>query len=239
MNNLIQSPTRYWATGSSIIDLFLTDSTIIASHGVINYNMSDHLAIYLTLKKSKELYKSTTFTGRSYLNYDKTLFQHRLFYTNWGRFFALQDVNEAWEFFFDVILRESDRMCPCREFTIRKDHPPWFNGDIIELCANRDHLYSVGRRTQNGNLVKEARALRNLIKHSLVSAKKIYFQDELARNKNDSKKFWRSMKDLLSEGSKSHIDKILDPKSDTLVEGDVAADLLNEYYVTIADKLTK
>lgn len=90
------------------IDVFLTYSTIVTSHGVINYNILDHLAIYLTLKKSKQLYKSTTFIGRTYLNYDKTLFQHRLFYTNWGRFFALHDVKDAWDFFFNIILRESD-----------------------------------------------------------------------------------------------------------------------------------
>lgn len=45
-------------------------------------------------------------------------------------------------------------MCPCRDFTIVKDRPPWFNLDIIELCTNRDHFYSVGRRTKNLNLLK-------------------------------------------------------------------------------------
>lgn len=239
LSSVISSPTRYSLLGSSIIDVFLTDSSIVASHGVININISDHLAIYICLKKSKETYTSTCFRGRSYLNYNKHLFQQRLFFTNWGKFFAMQDVTCAWDFFYETILRKSDAMCPIKEFKIRKDHPPWFKSELIELSANRDHLYSVGRRTRNNVLIKEANSLKNLIKHSLVNAKKSFYLAELNRNKNDSKKFWINMHNLLSEGSKANIDKIYDPESDRLVDGIDAADLLNEYYVTIADKLVK
>lgn len=145
---VINSPTRYSLTRSSLIDQFLTDSSIILSHGVINYNISDHLAIYLVIKKTKETYSSTSFRGRSYLDYNKETFQENLFYTNWGKFFAMKDVNLAWDFFYNTILRETDVMCPCKDFRIRRDRPPWFNFETIELCANRDHLYSVGRRTK-------------------------------------------------------------------------------------------
>lgn len=155
----INTPTRHSIKNSSIIDLFLGDCNIISSHGVINYNISDHLAIYITIKKTKEIYSSSSFRGRSYLNYNKDLFQEKLFYTNWGKFYAMNDVNLAWEFFFNVILRESDLMCPCREFRIRRDRPPWFSFEIIELCANRDHLYSVGHITKNNYLINEARKL--------------------------------------------------------------------------------
>lgn len=65
LDSLIDLPTRFSLTGSSNIDVFMSDSAIVSSHGVINYNISDHLAIYLVLKKSKTVYKSTTFTGRS------------------------------------------------------------------------------------------------------------------------------------------------------------------------------
>lgn len=61
----------------------------------------------------------------------------------------MDDVNSAWEFFYNVILNEVDQMCPCRDFTIRRDRPPWFNVETIELCANRDYLYSVGHKTKN------------------------------------------------------------------------------------------
>lgn len=234
---LIKSPTRFSSFGSSTIDVFLTDSEIVSHHGTIAYNISDHIPVYLVLKKTKESYQTTKFRGRSYFDYDKEVFQSRLFFTNWGRFFAMQNVNEAWEFFFNTLLRESNLMCPVKDFTIRRDHPPWFNTELIELCANRDHLYSVGRRTSNPSCLAEARSLKNLIKHSLTSAKKAYYIDELHKNKHDSKKFWRNMNDLLSKKTTSNIDKIIDPATEHMVGATEAAELLNDYYVTIVDKL--
>lgn len=107
------TPTCYSFTGrSTTIDLFLTDSQIISQHGSINYNISDHLPVYIVLKKSKESYTRTTFRGRSYSNYDKNLFQSRLFYTNWGRLFAMTDINCAWDFFYNILLTQVNIMCP-------------------------------------------------------------------------------------------------------------------------------
>lgn len=45
------------------------------------------------------------------------------------------------------------------------------------------------------------------------------------------------MNDLLNKNKSANIDKILDPSSDTIVEGIDAATLLNDYYVAIVDKL--
>lgn len=66
----------------------------------------------------------------------------------------------------------------------------------------------------------------------------MYFYGELDKHKSDPKKFWRNMHSLLSEGTNPHIDKIFDPDTDTYIEGESAADLLNQYLVSIADKLT-
>lgn len=86
-------------------------------------------------------------------------------------------------------------------------------------------------------MISEAKALKNLIKHSLVNAKKDYYHDMLHRFKHDSKNFWRSMNDLLSRGTTNNIDKILDPVSGKMADPDEAAELLNNYYVSIVDKL--
>lgn len=185
---ITDTPTRYSITGrKTTIDLFLTDSHIVSQHGSINYNVSDHLPVYLVLKKLKETYQSTTFSGRCYTHYDKEEFQNRLFYTNWGRFVAMVDVDHAWDFFFNTILKEANHMCPHKKFIVRRDHPPWFNTDLIELSANRDNLYRLGRRVQNNDLTVQARQLKNLIKHSLERSKKDFYLQQLNQFKQDSK----------------------------------------------------
>lgn len=232
------TPTRFTITGRpATIDLFLTDSNIVSQHGSINYNISDHLPVYMVLKKRKEAYTSTTFCGRSYTNYDKELFQNRLFFTNWGRFFAMDDVNCAWDFFYNAILSEANVMCPVKTFKIRRNRPPWFNTDLIELSANRDNLYSRGRRLHNNDLLNEARKLKNLIKHDLEQYKREFFLQQLTEFKHDSKKYWRTLNDLLCKENSKYIDKILDPVTLSMAGPEDAAEQLNEFYVTITDKL--
>lgn len=137
---LIDVPTRFGPTHSTTIDLILTDSKYPSSHGTINFNASDHLPIYLTIKKQKELYTKTRFTGRSYSTYDKNILQTNLKDLNWGRFYGTLDVDEAWSILFNSILTECDKQCPIKEFRIRRDRPIWFSDEITELSCNRDEL---------------------------------------------------------------------------------------------------
>lgn len=50
---VINTPTRYSLTKASILDVFLSNSNIISTHGVVNYNISDHLAIYMLYSKNQ------------------------------------------------------------------------------------------------------------------------------------------------------------------------------------------
>lgn len=61
LNQLIDVPTRYKAANYSITDLILSDSSITSQHGTMNCNLSDHLPIFLIIKKAKEKYTKTVF----------------------------------------------------------------------------------------------------------------------------------------------------------------------------------
>lgn len=200
--NLTQSidiPTRYSASCNSILDIFVSDSTIISQHGTIDYNISDHLPIYIIVKKTKEHYTKTSFVGRSYHFFSKDNFQADLMNINWGRFYGTSNINEAWDIFINYLITVCDNHAPTTTFYIRRDHPPWFNDDIIELCANRDFLFSLGRRTHNQLLINEANKIKNFIKHVLPRFKSDYYNSELENDKHDPKKYWRHMNSILNK----------------------------------------
>lgn len=68
---LINQPTRFGPVSSSIIDLMCSDSKAVSYHGTISFYVSDHIPTFLVIKKHKQQYNKTKFTGRSYLNYNK------------------------------------------------------------------------------------------------------------------------------------------------------------------------
>ena len=65
LRQIIKEPTRYSRDKDSCLDLFVTNSDIIASSGVCNVNISDHQMILLTRKKAKFLKLKCDFNGRS------------------------------------------------------------------------------------------------------------------------------------------------------------------------------
>lgn len=241
-SQIIDSPTRYgFGKNFSIIDLIFTDCRYVASSGVINFNCSDHLPTYIVIKKAKEAYPKAKFLGRSYIDYNKEIFQAELMNINWGRLYGTSDVNDAWEIIFNGILAIVDRLCPMKEFKIRRDHPPWFNSEIIELSANRDHLFRLTRQksnSQNTTLRTEAKKLKNLVKHRLANIKNEYFISQLHLNAKDTKKFWRTMDDLTDKGNKVKIGRIRKQPGSDLLNCEESAEALNEFYVSVAKKLT-
>lgn len=239
LKQLIINPTRYGIVRNSIIDLIMTNCRYIASSDVINYNCSDHLPVYINIKKNKESYHKTKFVGRSYRNYVKEDFQQILYNHNWGRLYGTWDVNDAWDLIFDKIRMTADQLCPIKEFFVKKDHPVWFNHDIIEMAANRDMFYSLARKTKDHSLLLEAKRLKNLVKHRLSSIKSEYFLSELETNAHDTKKFWRNMDEIICKKKNVLIDRIKNSDDHVLMSTADSADALNNFYVTIADKLVE
>ena len=112
---LIKDPTRYSQNKDSCLDLFFTNSDIIAKSGVCNTNISDHQMILLTRKKSKFLKQKCNFTGRSYRNYNKELFQDRIRNADWTFLNADNDIQDQWNTWLDIIKSELDIMCPLKK----------------------------------------------------------------------------------------------------------------------------
>ena len=83
LRHLIKEPTRYSHNKNSCLDLFFTNSNIIAKSDVCNLNISDHQMTILTRKKIKLLKEKCNFLERSYRNYNKELFQNEIKQLDW------------------------------------------------------------------------------------------------------------------------------------------------------------
>lgn len=86
LHSNVSIPTRESIDTSSCIDVVLSNMCHIDNSGIITSSLSDHYPLFLVKKKSKIKYRKTSFTGRSYRDFDSELFGERLCRHNWGRF---------------------------------------------------------------------------------------------------------------------------------------------------------
>ena len=141
---LITDPTRP-LYNESTLDQILTNCKIIKSSGIIDSNISDHVPIFINIKKSKTSYQKSTFIGRTYRTFDKERFVAHL--RNSG--FDDIPVNVlppdcCWDQLSKMIIDTLDQMAPLRTSTFRKDKPEWLTAELIEIMNDRDQVLKIG-----------------------------------------------------------------------------------------------
>lgn len=156
------------------------------------------------------------FQGRSYRHVDATIFSERLLPYNWGRFFATQDVDAACDELFNVILSISDDMCPVKTFNITKHKPPWYHTELIELAANRDELFALGKKNKDENLLREARELRNHVKSGVSRSRSDHYIHLIETNSANPQKFWDTVREMLPDAASNKISTVKRPDGDGL-----------------------
>ena len=124
----VQTPPTWLAGYGPVI---FTNSEHISNYGILNLNISGHEIIYITRKKKKEQFNLIKTIGRSYLSYNRELFQSQLINANWDAFQHISDVNLYWTNLENKIRETIDKMCPLRKMNIKDRGDPWMTNELI------------------------------------------------------------------------------------------------------------
>ena len=86
LKQIINKCTRVTDTTSTCIDLLFTDIENVSDSGTIEYDISDHLPIYLVKKKTRNKIRKKIATGRSYLHNNREAFNRTFNSFDWNIF---------------------------------------------------------------------------------------------------------------------------------------------------------
>ena len=155
-------------TKESCLDNIYSNSDIIKYSGKLDWNFSDHQAVFVNRKKTFEKMSKIKFIGRSYKNYDKEIFQENLKDFNWNEFFVEEDPDVCWSICISKIIKTLDEMCPEKEFIIDKDK-------ALRVAKKSniedDWKYAKYMRNNVGKLIEEAK--KNYLNDEFLTTKKI------------------------------------------------------------------
>ena len=207
LKQLITDITRF-SKNNSCIDLIFSNSLFISDQGTLDVNLSDHEMIYITRKHIKKVKTPSSFQGRSYTNYNEDLFIQQLNELNWHEFYECDDPNSAWEILENNISSVINIMCPIQTFYIKSLKDPWISQEILEAIKDKDRLLSKAKRSDEQNDWITARRRRNEVKQIVKNAKSDFIKENLTQYENDSKKFWKSIRNIVPSSKKSNNNKI-------------------------------
>ena len=239
LKNYIDKPTRSTLNTSSVLDIILTNIKNVNSYGVLNYNISDHNPVFIIKRRIHNNKNKIWVEGRSYKNYDRDLFMHKIANLDWSILALLNDPNEAWHMIYKAIVYEADIMCPIRKFKVNTLKPDWYTLDLLQQARERDRLARLAKRHKTQESWGKFTTARNKFNSDIKAAKNDYTLDMLERNSQNQTKFWKSIKSILPVRNVATVDKVIDPITNNVCEGVEAANVINNFFNTIGPKLSE
>ena len=239
LEQFIKNVTRHGNTKNSTIDLIFTNSKYIANSGVLNLNLSDHEMVFISKKRRKDPKIQTSFRGRSYRYYNKNDFQQSLVNLDWSDYFSSTSSDKAWELLEKKIKLVLDRSCPIRNFRINKVKENWLPNEVLEQIKDKDYFLSKAKITNDPDDWRIARMLRNRVINLTRYAKADYIKSNLEIHKDDPKKYWKIIKDILPDGQKNKKLIALKDDTDSSIDHDKTAAFINKFFVSIGPKLAE
>ena len=160
----------------------------------------------------------------------------------------MTDPNLSYQAFEDFVLRIKEKNMPMK--TVRFDKykhkmTKWVTTGIITSIKVRDKLYrqlkSHPVNSQEYYTLKtNLKTYNTILKKNIRKAKKDYHYDQFAKYKNDIRKTWDTLKDVINRSKNtSSFPSHFIINTSTVTEKPIIADKFNEYFCEIGPKLAE
>ena len=164
--------------------------------------------------------KKTSF-GRSYRRYNRETFI---------RLMSDQD----WDNYFEVI-DPLGTLCPVKPLTVVDTKLRWLSNALILQMREKDKA----RRTQLQVDWERAKQIRNELSTNIKSAKSNFIGTELENNKNNPRKFWKQINELLPNMKNAEVLELQDELTSETFSGEKLNDHINNYFANIGQTLAR
>ena len=242
----IHHPTRVTDNSTSIIDNIYTNTiTAKITSGNILTHISDHYPQFLVMKNANIRHIKSATMKYDYSNFHENEFIddfHQIDFSYLDSINSDANINYS-KFFSDLteVVNKNAPIIQCTKKEIKLRNKPWINKRIQKMMRLRDHIHRRLRKHKSDDTLKLYKEFRNRVTDELKKSKINYFQRYFSSNSHNMKKLWSGIKLIINhKGSASaSITKIKDIKGHTTQDTVEIANILNSFFVNIADNITK
>ena len=215
LKQLINNPTNFTETSSTIIDLFLTanNNTVLSGVGepFLEQNVRYHCPIYCVLNFNKT--KTPIYTRKIFL-YKRGkygAFKDDLQRADWD---SLKDdnVDIYASNFTDKILELTNKHIPNKTIKVRQSDPKWLTNEIKQLIRKKKRLYDKYKQTLGINDFEKYKQTRNKVTNAIRKSKSDEIKQLASKLENPNigpKDWWRTLKNTIKPEQSTGIPPIL------------------------------
>lgn len=237
---LIDKPSRITPTSSSLIDNIFTNQVSDKMHsGLLYTDISDHLVTFALTHDNISFNASNGYLSRDFSESHRNLFTSLLSEQSWNSLFAIDDPSLALDHFLDIITTLYDIAFPLKTKRPRKRRcHPWVTPGIKKSINRKNKLYS--KFHKNPTLFNEVtyKAYRRNLNRILRQAKRDFYHSQLQQARDDVKKTWSVLKDLIgTKEARAHVPDSLLINNITVTDPTHMAHEFNQHFSSIGRKV--
>ena len=251
---LILKPTRITQHTATLIDnIFTNDTEVIdfSSNGIIFSDISDHLPVvhvrYVaapteTIQKNEYIFKRNfnDSNTQSFINTIKSLSWEKVIYNN--------NEIESYNEFFNIFSATFEKNFPLTKkrksrMKIDRCKSPWITRSIIKSVRKKNKLYKKFLCHPTTNNEHKYKQYKNKLNHIIKIAKKKYYEEQLIKNKNETKLLWIPLNEIMNKRTRKN--NLLPKKfagnnsEEMITNPHEIADKFNEYFINVGPGIAK
>ena len=203
-------------------------------------SISDHLPIYIIIKKSRKAKQTTHIKGRSFKKYNNVGFQRYIQQdSKWKAFWLQYDVNIKWKILLEILLRAADKFCPLVAMKFNLDNEGWLTKEVIEAISEKNCLFKIEKHTPNNDKWALFKAQRRYARKLLLNTKEEFLKAEVEQNRDKPQTFWRKLNGIIGNTNINQTFTTIFNDTGNKIEKVEAAEFMNNYFTGIGENLNE
>ena len=242
---LITRPTRVTENSATLIDNIFTNKILNTQEesvqGILVTDISDHYPIFCVNKTIVQKNINVTYTHRVFSAKNKRLFADEMSAVNWHNVFCASDTESAFSGFHDTLINIHNNCFPSRvntkKYYLRK---PWLTSGLCDAIKKKNRLYYKSIKVKCVRTKIEYNVYRRNLRKLLRASEKKYHCDLLSKYKNNSKRLWAVIKNVINKKRKNKFqDKF------QLNDGSITSDMkiisnkFNDFFINVGPSLSR
>lgn len=238
----ISRPTRFPDNPDlgqpSLLDQIWTNFTPPSSSGIIHFNLSDHLPIFINITLNFTLDYKHKITFRIFNGTNHNLFTNELSKVDWDEILSSHNTNENFNAFHDKINTLYNECFPIKTkfISTKRLQNPWISSGLLNSIKYKCTLF----KNYKLGLVSHSfyKNYRNHVTKLVKDAKSNYYQNFFCNFRNDTKKIWKTINQIRNTSNLKHDKTTLQYNNSTLDKPLDIAEAFNNYFCSIAPELS-
>ena len=234
----INLPTRITSTCASLIDNILTNNCDVIP-GILYSPITDHMPIFCYKKGARNFVKSSTFTYRKISDQSINSFKNELNRLDWHDVYESNNVNSAYDIFIKIFKNLYDKHFPIVERKLkRRRRKPWVTNFILKMIKKKNKLYKKFCNSRLRSDERKFKLFRNKVINELRKSRQNYYQEILQHNKNNIKRTWQTINELIGK-KKDRFPSSFQDNGEIFTDPVDISNKFNEYFVNIGESFSR